>query len=511
MFQTESFRRGISYSVLLNVVAKVFGFAQSLAIAYYFGSRQSTDVFFLSFSLASFLAIFVSMLNSAAIIPEAMRLERQGSSKQAQSFINFFLYGYTVLSIALIIVFMSFPVDLLRVFSQFPESVLREQKSVITFTLGLCSVLILTQYLVEVLTSYKYFVLSMLSSIVTNILCVVFIFFAHDTLGVLSIVVGFYASAILQIISLVWILQRDLHWTFDLAWPVFSTQVKKNIFFGQLGNIFSVVGGYAPQYILSGLSMGVITGLNFAQRVGDLPTTIVTGQISLVSGIKLNGVVAENKHAEISRVFVSSAKLLVFVLAPISAIFFFYSEPIIALLFYRGAFSYDAVIIAKSFLQFLALAFPFFGVFTIGQRLFMAGQLNAKTFWYQAANNVLLVILIFVLARSIGYLAYPIALAVITLTNTLVNGLFVKRYFPFIKYSKVLWYAIGVMMLNYVAAQLFYLGLHAFAVKPLYLLALACALQAGIIFLFTVVFSLNADVKEIVVSVFGKVRTRKGK
>ncbi len=226
-------------------------------------------------------------------------------------------------------------------------------------------------------------------------------------------IIGLLCGYTIQLLFLLLLLKKKLHWNFGVTIKILERKVLHNIIFAQLGNITSVLSSYIPLYILSGFGAGIITSLNYGQKIADIPTQFITMQFSSVIGIKLNELYAKNEIKTMNDVFVNSSKALLFILIPISCFLFLYAHDIIALLLQRGNFDSEAVQQTVVFFKYFCLLLPFLAINTLVSRIFMAAQKIKEAFWYQIIMNGVLIGLIYVLVMFYGVIGYPIALIIL--------------------------------------------------------------------------------------------------
>ncbi|HOX23549.1 MAG TPA: hypothetical protein PLL10_08800, partial [Elusimicrobiales bacterium] len=98
--RTESYKKGVVFSVLFSAFAKLLAFASSAVIALYFGAGAEADVYFFALLVISSLAYYVTGLNSAVLIPEYMHLREISGEAAGEKFLNFFVFLYAVLGAA---------------------------------------------------------------------------------------------------------------------------------------------------------------------------------------------------------------------------------------------------------------------------------------------------------------------------------------------------------------------------------------------------------------------------
>ena len=81
MLKTESYRKGILYSVFFNFVARSIAFLNAFVIAFYFGTNSTTDLYFYVLSFVTIVAGFINGMDTFVLIPESMRLRHQHSEE----------------------------------------------------------------------------------------------------------------------------------------------------------------------------------------------------------------------------------------------------------------------------------------------------------------------------------------------------------------------------------------------------------------------------------------------
>lgn len=436
--RTESYKKGIFYSSGFNVLAKILTFSQGLVIAYYFGTKSETDVYFYCFSTITLISIYFGSMNHTVIIPEAMRIKVQNSDEDAMSFLNFFLGIYSFIIMLLTFILLINPIKIFSIISNFNSNLLNINKQLVLFSIPLLFLITLTTYLTDILTSYKYFTIPMIAATINSLFVLLFIFLFHNSLSILSILFGLTCGYILNIVFLLILLKR-MGWIFKFKFIKISLLNKKNIFYAQLGNITSILGSYLPLYLISSFNPGIITALNYGQKVANIPDQFVTTQVSQVMGIKFNELYAKKDFVKLNESFKEAASFLMFVSLPISFIFFLFCELIIKYLYMRGAFDKHSVIITSEFLKYFGLILPFIALNTLGTRLLMASQKIKASFYSQIIINVLFLILLYFLIKKIGPLGYPLSILIYLPISVLPYSYFLFKYlFPEFEYFKVI-------------------------------------------------------------------------
>jgi putative peptidoglycan lipid II flippase len=448
ILRVESYRKGIFLSSVFNVFAKSLGFGASLAIAYYFGTQTGTGVYFYAVATITMFASLITGLNSSVIIPEAMRLQIRQGLPASMAFLNFFLYAYCAIGVAVTVAIAVDPLQMFLAISQFPAQSLTPHVALLVASIPLFLLMLISTYLTDILTSRKYFTIPMITSMINSGIVLVVAILLHTRYDVLSLLIGMNGAYVLQIAFLIFLLKKSLDWKFAPRRVAIGRHIVRNLLFAEGGSLMSVFASYTPMFLLSGFGAGVIAALSFGQRVADVPTALITLQFSAVAGIKFNELFAGREMDNLNAVFVSSAKLLLFILVPISALVFVFSHEIIEVLYRRGAFDEQAVQSSAQFLQFLILLAPMIALNTLVSRVFMAAQKISIAFWYQLVANATLIAIVVAGVTLFGVTGYLLGLVLSYAISSLMYLFLLRVVFPFLEYRRVLLAFLVLLLLN---------------------------------------------------------------
>ncbi|MDD8017231.1 MAG: lipid II flippase MurJ [Bacteroidota bacterium] len=474
--QTESYRKGLFYSSGFNVLAKILAFSQSLVIAYYFGTKSETDVFFYCLSSVGLISIYFGSLNHTVLIPEAMRIRVQESNEQAIIFLNFFLYLYSFISMVLTLILLANPIKIFSILSNFNENTLNISKELVFYSIPLLMLMNLTSYLTDILTSYKYFTIPMIAAMVNSLFVLLFIFLFHNSLSILSILWGLIFGYMLNIVLLTILLKR-MGWAFKFKFIKINLRIKKNIFYAQLGNITTTVGSFLPLFLISGFNSGIIAALNYGQKISTIPDQFFTTQMSQVIAIKFNELSAKKDYSTLNKTFFESLSTLVFILIPISLVLFFFPAIIVKVLYQRGQFDQNSVKITSEFLKYFGLLLPFLAINTIISRLFTASQKVRINFFSQIVMIIIFIPTLYFLLKIMGPIGYPVAvLCYLCISILLISIFLIKKNFPFI----------NLMAISHLFVKILFINI--FIIAPFFVLAKYFEINSMVFVLFIVYY-----------------------
>jgi len=493
VIQSESYKRGALLSVLFNIVSKGILFILTIIIARYFGSNIKTDIYFFVFASMILFSSFINSIDTAVLIPESMRLrDRQGNEK-AESFLNFFLFIYSVIGVVFPVLMYFFGVRIFGLISKFSEADIVTYHNYFWIGSFFFVFHILTNYINAILSSLKYFSLPMLISSVKSCITIVCIFLLKADYDVLSVILGGLIGYALNLVFLLLVMKRSLNWTFSFSWITIKERTGKNIFYAALGQVATVLSSMFPLYLLSGFGSGIISVMNYGKNIADIPSTLITAQISTISGIKLNEEVAQNNKEAMNNTFVKTTKLLVFILVPVGFYLFVFAVPVTKVFFSSKNFGAVDVAETAMFLKLLAVTIFSIGINSMVTRVFIALQAVRQAFIYQVILNMLLIAAIWLCTNQYGPYGYPYAVIIVNLFNCLAMYIICKIIAPFIDYVAVLKYAALVIAVNAAIALLLYAAFDYFSTGTWLSILLGLLLYVITLIFVNRRFKLNAE------------------
>ena len=102
MLKTESYKKGVIYSTGLNIIAKGVQFLNTLTIAFFFGTSTNTDVYFFVISISILITTgMINGIDTIILIPYAMKLRELEGEISSRIFLNFFIFLYILIGLAI--------------------------------------------------------------------------------------------------------------------------------------------------------------------------------------------------------------------------------------------------------------------------------------------------------------------------------------------------------------------------------------------------------------------------
>ena len=128
ILKSESFKKGIAFSTVLNFFSKGLSFCTTILIAYYFGTSLETDIYFFILSIITSISMFITGCTTSVIIPEVMHLNENGRKDEAIKITNTILLAFTILTAVPAFLFSIIPVQVFSRISQFSDVTIIEHR-----------------------------------------------------------------------------------------------------------------------------------------------------------------------------------------------------------------------------------------------------------------------------------------------------------------------------------------------------------------------------------------------
>jgi putative peptidoglycan lipid II flippase len=408
MLKTESYTKGIIYSTSVNIIAKALYFFNTLVIAFFFGTSTSTDIYFFVISIA--ILITTGMLNTIdgiIVIPRAMQLRETDGEAASRSFLNFFLWLYVVMGIIVSLVAAFMPVLFYNLFSKFTAEVLEQHKYLLYAGAALIFLQLTNNFLSAILSSYKYFTVTIFTSLISSLcsICITILF--HQQLGIAGTLAAVVAAYGISFLFLLGIMKVKLHWQFGHITIIKNKAFWVNIGLLQLNALPVWLRNYSTLFLLSGLGVGIVSSVNMAQQAAGIIDTLVIAQVLAVAGIKFNELYAKQNITLLNDFFTKVADFLMLIVMPVVVIIFFYAASIATLIFKRGNMTGSSMDTVALCLQYLILLSPLMLLNSICTRIFAAAQMIRQGLLYSISAHIIFLLLSVILINWLqlkGYL-----------------------------------------------------------------------------------------------------------
>jgi putative peptidoglycan lipid II flippase len=407
---------GAAISVaLLTALVKAVTIGRELIVAWRFGTSDALDAYLIALLVPSFVVQTVAGSFNAAFIPTFIQVrEREGDAVAGRLFSSVMLWSVMLLAATSILMLLCAPLYLPLIASGFSP-----EKLALTFRLlQLATPFVMLSGIVIIygalLNAGHRFALAALSPVLTPTVSVLFLL-AFRSWGVFALVAGLICGAMLEMIVLGLALKRQ---EVNLRPGGFGAdehlrQVARQ-YIPMIAGAFLMTGtNLVDQSMAAMLAPGSVAALNYGSRVIALPIGLAATALGTAVTPYFSSLAARRDWAALRHTLKRYLWLNLCVTVPITLLLFFFSEPLVRLLFQRGSFTAEDTQTVARVQAFYALQLPFYIAGILGVRLMSALLMNNIIFRIAAFNLFADIILNAILFRYLGVAGIALATSIV--------------------------------------------------------------------------------------------------
>ncbi|HEV2382128.1 MAG TPA: lipid II flippase MurJ [Terriglobia bacterium] len=401
--------------------------AKELAVANFFGRGDALDAYLTAYVLPSFVVNIVAGSFNSAVIPTFVEVrERDGAAAAQRLFSSAMVWSLAVLGALSLLLAALAPWYLPLLGSGFTVAKLLLTRKLLYLLLPLVVMSAITVNGTAVLNAGERFALPALLPILAPLGGLAALLAFGRTWSIYALAAGTVAGTALQ------------------AWGLARTARSHGIslrprWYGLDPKLRQVIGQYVPmvagallmsstdlvdQSMAAMLPPGSVSALSYARKI--VTVLVVVGAMPLGAAALpyFSEMAAKQDWASCRKTLRTYSGLVALVTVPATVGLFLFAQPLVRILFQRGAFTaHDTLIVARTE-AWLALEIPFYVLATLGVRLVSALKRNGALMAITALNTVLNAVLNWVLMRRYGVAGIALSTSIVYLVScALVFGL----------------------------------------------------------------------------------------
>ena len=358
-----------------TVLAKLLGFVREMVLAYRFGAGAVSDAYVICFSIPTVILAGLGTAIMTCYISIYSELE-VNNPRRLQQFHNSTTSLILLISMALVGIFQAFSEPIVKLFAVgFDEATLQFAVSLARIMVISLLFIALSYMLQGYLQMKGSFVAVGLVSVPLNIMVILTILLAKDNSTLIlgtGPVIG-YAVAVGMLLGVALKKGYTYFPQFRLRDPYIKKLLKLvlPIF---AGRTIIQINALIDRSLGSTLVEGSVSALNYANRVFGVVTSVFV--VSLITAVfpQLSRQNAQHNMRSIKRTTRTGMGMVTLIVLPMSAALIFFAEPIIRILFERGAFGADAVRLTAESLTFYSIGLIFYSYRDVLSNVFYSMQ-----------------------------------------------------------------------------------------------------------------------------------------
>lgn len=409
--------------MIITILSKFIGFARDISLSYFYGASSITDAYLISITISSVIFGFIGTGIATGYIPMYSKIESSEGSKEGNRYTNNLINIILFLCTLMLVFGLIFAVPLVKIFASGFEG--ETLDLAVRFTrIGLAGM-----YFTGLIAIFNGFL-----QLKGNYAIPALIGFPLNFFTILAIIISSKGNVIFLSIGSVVAIASQLLLVLPFAYkkgyrykPVFDIKDKhiKNMVYIALPVIIGVsvnqINVLVDRTIASKIAEGGISALNYANRLNGFIQGIFVLSISTALYPMISKMAAENNMQGLKKSVAEAISGINLLVIPATVGSMVFAEPVVMLLFGRGAFDSNAISLTTAALFYYSIGMLGFGLREVLSRAFYSLQ-DTKTPAINAAIAVVInIVLNIVLSKfmGIGGLALATSISAIVCTGLL--------------------------------------------------------------------------------------------
>jgi putative peptidoglycan lipid II flippase len=418
-------RRLLSTMALMGmatVLAKCIALGKDLLVARQLGAGDDLDAYLVAFVLPSYASVVLAHTFASAFVPSYVRVWQKEGIAQAQQLAGGVMAAAVLLLSGVLLLLCAIgPLLLPLIGLGFDAEKLALARGLFYVMAGIVLATGSSAVIAAVLNAHERFVATALAPLAIPVSMLGVFAQYGSTLGVRALAIGTLLGFVGELLVLVGAAWRARL----LPWPRFAAprrelaRVANQYLPVAIGGLLMSSSMVVDQAMAASLGSGQVSVLNFGGKVVAVVLGVVAVSVSTVLFPRFTHLIAAGRTRELERTFGLYAVGIFLLSIPVVALLALATEPLIRLLFERGAFTPETTI-AVSRVQFWLLPqIPFYLLTILGARVLSALEGNAVVLRIAALNLVMNVLGNYALMRWFGVEGIAMSTSLMYLVATL--------------------------------------------------------------------------------------------
>ena len=406
--------------MLITIISKILGFGREIALSYFYGASTITDAYLISLTIPEVIFSFIGAGIGTGFIPMFSRIKHEQGSEVAKRFTNNLSNVLLVFCTCIIVASLLFTKPLVRIFaSGFSGEVLQ-------LTIHFTRVMIFAMYFTALIGIYSgylrlhgSYLVPELTGLSFNVIMILSLLVSART-SITILVVGTLLARATNVFLMIPFVRRNgyrfesilllrddnLKAMVRIAWPVI------------IGTSMDQINFLLDRTLASGIAVGGVSALNYASRLRGFVYGLFAMSISSVMYPMIARMASERNMEGLKSSLAEAIGVINLMVMPATVGAIIFAEPIVNLLFGRGAFTPEAAAMTSSALQFYSLGMLAVGLREILARAFYALQDTRTPMINGLIAVVINITLNIVLSRFLGIGGLALATSIASIVAT---------------------------------------------------------------------------------------------
>lgn len=341
----QELKKSVGYLIFLTAIGQLISFIRESIFAYYYGTSYQADAYVMASQIPiALFAVITTSINTVILPIYTSKMENEGQER-ADKFMNSFIVVFELMCLVLAFVSCTFTRQIVFFFAPAFKGELLELTvryvRVLFPTIMLSSIINILTVRYNVLKNFSY---PQYVGLFQNLAIIGMMISLAGSIGtdaaVIGTIVGLALNAVFLVIPCKKIFGKRLE--IKGLWQDIK-QVLSKVIPVACGVGVAEINRIVDKAIASGLDTGSITGINYANKLSVVFSTLIVTALSTVCFQKFSALYAKSLFAQRYKELQTYVLVLIYILLPITCGAMILKQEFITVAFARGAFGNDSI------------------------------------------------------------------------------------------------------------------------------------------------------------------------
>ena len=501
--------------MIATMLSKVLGFFREVVLASFYGTGAYADVFLLTLNIPGLIIAIVGSAIATIYVPIYFETKEKEGTEGALKFTNNMINIIALLAIVVAIFGLLFTDEFVKVFAVgFTGEKFRIAVSFTKIMIIGVIFLALSKILGTYLNVNDSFTVPSLIGIPYNIFIISAIAISTKTNVIVMAIGALLGMASQMLFQLPFAIKKG--YKYQPYLNVKEENIKSMIIL-MLPMIIGVAIGQintaVDKALATTLGDGPLSALNYANKLNDFVMALFVTSIVTVIYPKLARMINADKKEDFVNTIVKSSNCILLLVLPITVGAIVLAEPIVRILFQRGAFDAESTNMTYNALRLYSLGLAAMGVRDVITRVFYSLS-DTKTPMINASIALVMnIIMNLILIKPLGYKGLAISTSIASIVTVMLLFRSLKKrtgYFGGDKIVKTGLKSLVSSVIMGVCTVFVYKGMYGILGVGMIneLLSLVCSVVVSVVVYFILIMILKVDEMSLVFDIFGKAKSK---
>jgi len=392
------------FLMIVTIFSKILGFAREITLSYFYGASNISDAYLISTTIPMVIFSFIGTGISTGYIPMYSKIENSNGVDEAKRYTNNLINILIVICTVIVILGLLFTNQIVKIFASGFEG------NILNLAVQFTKISLLGIYFTGLIYIFNGFLqikgnytIPASVGFPLNFFIIASIFLSSKTNILILSIGSVIAIASQLLLVLPFAYKRGYRYKFIL--DIKDEHIKTMAYIALpiiIGVSVNQINTLVDRTIASQIAVGGISALNYANRLNLFVQGIFVMSIATVMYPIISKMAAENNMIGLKKPLSEAISAINLLVIPATVGAMIFAEPIVKLLFGRGAFDTQAISMTSYALFFYSIGMVGFGLMEVLSRAFYAMQ-DTKTPMINAAIAMVMnIILNIILSKFLG-------------------------------------------------------------------------------------------------------------